>query len=71
MRALLDTDGILDLLLDRTEFADAAAAMWEANDLGRFEDYISAITPVNVYYIARKLKGADAARQAIVELLTA
>jgi predicted nucleic acid-binding protein len=71
MRALLDTDVILDLLLDRAGFADAAAALWEANKQGHFEGYISAITPVNVYYIARKLKGADTARQAIVELLTA
>ncbi|MEP7358094.1 MAG: hypothetical protein ABI847_12695, partial [Anaerolineales bacterium] len=35
--ALLDTDAILDLLPDRTGFADTAAALWEANKQGRFE----------------------------------
>ena len=43
MRALLDTDVILDLLLDRAGFADAAAALWEANEL---EDYRDATLPV-------------------------
>ena len=71
MRALLDTDVILDLLLDRAGFAEAAAALWEAGEQARLEGYISALTPVNVYYIARKLKGADTARQAVAELLAA
>jgi predicted nucleic acid-binding protein len=70
MRVLLDTDVILDLLLDRPGFADAAA-IWEANEQGRLDDYISAITPVNVFYIARKIKGAEKAHQAVIELLAA
>ena len=71
MRVLLDTDVVLDLLLDRPGFAEHAAAVWEANEQGRVEAYISAITPVNVFYIARKLKGAEKARQAVIELLAA
>lgn len=71
MRVLLDTDVILDLLLDRPGFADDAAAIWEANDYGRLDAYVSAITPVNVFYIARKIKGAEKARQAVAELLSA
>ena len=35
------------------------------------EGWISAITPVNVFYIARKLVGADLARQHVTDLLTA
>ena len=69
MRILLDTDVILDLLLDRAGFAEHAAALWEAHEQGRLDAYISAITPVNVFYIARKLKGAELARQAVIELL--
>lgn len=71
MRALLDTDVILDLLLDRPGFADSAAELWVADEQGRMDAYISAITPVNVFYIARKLKGAETARQAVGELLSA
>lgn len=70
MRVLLDTDVILDLLLDRPGFADDAAAIWEANEQGRLDAYISAITPVNVFYIARKIRDAERAKQAVIELLT-
>jgi predicted nucleic acid-binding protein len=71
MRVLFDTNVILDVLLDRPGFAEPAAALWRANEEGRLEGYISAMTPVNVFYIARKLKGAEIARQIAAELLTA
>ena len=71
MRVLLDTDVVLDLLLDRAGFADNAAAIWKANEQGQIDAYISAITPVNVFYIARKIKGTEKARQAVAELLAA
>jgi len=69
MRALIDTDVILDVLLARPEFVEAAAGIWKANHEGRFEGYIAAITPLNVFYIARKLKGQEIAQRAIMELL--
>jgi len=69
MRALLDTDVVLDILLDREPFAEAASALWQANQQGDFEGYILAITPINVFYIARKLKGAEIARRAVNEVL--
>ncbi len=70
-RVLLDTNVVLDFLLDRAPFADAAAALWQANADGRIEAYVSVITPVNVFYIARKLKGAVMARQLVESLLAA
>ncbi len=70
-RVLLDTNVVLDFLLDRAPFADAAAALWKANEQGRIEVYVSVITPVNIYYIARKLKGATAARRLVESLLAA
>ncbi|MBE7550781.1 MAG: PIN domain-containing protein [Anaerolineales bacterium] len=70
-RALLDTNVILDLFLDRPPFAAEAALLWQANEKGDFEAYISAITPVNRFYIARKFKGKATAQQAVVELLAA
>lgn len=69
MRVLLDTDVILDLLLDRAPFADAAAALWLAHEREQLNAYIAAITPINLFYIARKLRNEQAARQAVVELL--
>ena len=64
---LLDTDVILDLYLDREPFADAAAALWQAHEAGHITAYVSAITPINLFYVARKLKGFAIARQAVTE----
>jgi predicted nucleic acid-binding protein len=71
MRVLLDTNILLDLFLDRDPFADDAAALWQAHAEGRITGYVSAITPVNLYYIARRLRNRDVARQAVTELLAA
>ncbi len=69
IRVLLDTNVVLDFLLDREPFAEYAAAVWEANRRGEVVTYVSAITPVNVFYIARKLKGVEEARNVIEGLL--
>ena len=70
MRILLDTDVILDLFLDREPFAEDSATLWPAHENGQLVTYISAITPVNLFYIARKLKNRTIARQAVVDLLS-
>ncbi len=67
--ALLDTDVVLDLLLDREPFADAADALWEAHRRGQFTAFVSPITPVNVFYVTRKAKGTQAAQQAVADVL--
>lgn len=71
MRVLLDTDVVLDLYLDREPFAEQAEKIWQANERGVFAGYVAAITPVNLFYIARKLRGAATARQAVTALLAA
>lgn len=69
MRALLDTNVLLDLLLERPGFVDDAAAIWQAHVEGHFEGYISAITPVNLFYIARRLRTPATARYVVSEVL--
>ena len=69
MRVLLDTDIILDYLLAREPFAQPAAEIWNAAENREFEPFVSAITPVNLYYVARKLKGDAEARIAVQGLL--
>jgi len=68
-RALLDTNVVLDFMLARLPFADAAAQVIEAHRAGRFQAFISPITPVNVFYVARKL-GAEQARATLEQILT-
>lgn len=71
MRVLLDTNIILDLFLEREAFVDDAALLWKANETGHFTAYVSAITPVNLFYIGRKLKGREAAFRAVQEVVSA
>lgn len=71
MRVLFDTNIILDLLLDRAPFADEAALLWQATQDGRLDGYVSAITPVNLFYIARRLRDRETAFQAVNAVLAA
>jgi len=69
MRILLDTDVVLDFLLARQPFEQEARAIWIACAQGRVAGYISPITPVNVFYIARKSTGAAGDRQLVADML--
>jgi len=61
MRVLFDTDVVLDLVLDREPFVEAAAALFEMHERGRISVCISGITLVNVFYVTRKIKGNEGA----------
>ncbi|MGI8690088.1 MAG: PIN domain-containing protein [Thermomicrobiales bacterium] len=69
MRVLLDTDVILDFFLAREPFVVNATALLEATQRGDFDGYISASTPINVFYHARKFKGIAVARHVVTVLL--
>lgn len=71
MRVMLDTNIVLDHLLNRMPWADDATALWLANSVGDFDAFVSAITPVNVFYVARKAVGAVLARRITASLLDA
>lgn len=70
MRVLLDTDVVLDLVGDRQPFVVEASVLLLAHEQGQIEAFVSAITPVNVFYILRKQRGAVGARQAVDTVLT-
>ena len=65
MRVLLDTDVVLDVILAREPFAKDAVKLLDLAETGSFEAYISAITPLNIFYIARKAKAVRDPREAI------
>jgi predicted nucleic acid-binding protein len=69
MRVLFDNDVVLDLVLDREPFVEAAVALFELHEQGRIDGYISGITLINIFYVTRKNKGSARARQAVGELL--
>lgn len=56
MQVLLDTDVVLDVLLDRVSFAQDSRAIWNACAHNQLVGYINSITPINVFtYCVRLL----------------
>lgn len=68
MRVLLDTNVVLDLILEREPFVREAATLWELHQQNKLDAHISPITLVNVFYITRKIKDREIARRAVAKL---
>ena len=49
MNALIDTNVVLDVLLNRSPFVVDSAEVWRACDAGRFIGYITATTLTTIY----------------------
>lgn len=69
MRVLVDTNIILDDLLEREPFVRDAKALLQAIEDKQIQGYITATTLTDIFYIARKNKGIERARQDIFDLL--
>ena len=64
-RVLLDTNVILDVLLAREPWSTDAAALWKLCEDGVVTGTVVATAVTDIYYIARKIKDADVAKQAV------
>jgi predicted nucleic acid-binding protein len=69
MKILIDTNIVLDLLLEREPFATSAIALFEQIECGNLAGYITATTITNIFYIIRKTEGREVAIAAINRLL--
>ena len=65
MRALLDTNVLLDVLLGRAPWVTESAAVWHAHDVGRIVGYVTACAVADVFYIAHRLSDLETAHQAV------
>ena len=65
MRVLLDTNVVLDVLLDRAPFVGDARRLWELSDAGTFDAFIASFTLSTIHYVCRRHAGADAAGRAV------
>lgn len=54
MKALIDTNVILDVLCDRAPFAEDAQTVFKMCEVKRVEGFISALSVPNIIYIMRK-----------------
>lgn len=69
MKALLDTNIILDWVLRRQPFAKAAQSLMLAHANGKFQGFIAPITLINTFYVARKQVGVEKASQIVGDML--
>ena len=70
MKILLDTNIVIDVLMDRMPFADSAAELFSQVETGIVIGYLCGTTITTVYYLACKAVGAPRAQAEIKKLLT-
>ena len=72
MRVLIDTNIVLDFLLQREPFFQDADLLFQAIDAGQVVGYVTATTLTDIFYISRKhSRSVEQARQAVSATLTA
>jgi predicted nucleic acid-binding protein len=71
VRILVDTNIVLDFLLQREPFFQEAELLFQEIDSGRVVGYITATTLTDIFYIARRhTRSIERAREAVSDLLT-
>ncbi len=69
IRLLIDTNLILDVLLERAPFVDASATIWRAAERGEIKALLSAHAVTTIHYLIRKEHGDSLARRSVADLL--
>jgi predicted nucleic acid-binding protein len=62
LKLAFDTNVLLDVLLERAPFAEAARQLWAAVETGRVEGVIAAHALTTVWYLVAESKSAGSAR---------
>lgn len=61
MNVFLDTNILMDVLLDRQPFVAESEQVWFLADRGKIRGLVSALSFPNIHYIVRKVRDAEAA----------
>ena len=69
MKVLLDTNIVLDLLMDRMPFSEYAVVLFSKVEQGTIIGYLCGSTITTVYYLVAKTVGATRAQEEIRKLL--
>lgn len=67
-KVFLDTDVILDFLLDRHDFSEASVFLLTLGDMGKISLYSSGLVFSNCYYVLRKISSHSKAIDALQSL---
>lgn len=70
MKAILDTNIVLDVLLNRRPFAEPAAAVFGLAEQSRFSGMLCATTVTTVHYLLSQTFANGEARQLLSKLLS-
>ena len=70
MKVLVDSNIVLDILLNNTAFYFNSIAVFVYAEQKRFAAYVSASAVTDIYYISRKKLGKEAALKAINKLFS-
>ena len=70
MKVLFDTNIVLDVLMDRLPYSDAAVEMFSRVEDGAVIGYLCGTTITTVFYLAAKTVGAARAQEEIKKLLS-
>ena len=70
MKILFDTNIVLDVLMDRLPYSDAAVELFSKVEDGTIIGYLSGTTITTVFYLASKTVGAARAQEEIKKLLS-
>ena len=68
MKILIDTNVILDVLCDRTDFVESSSKIWKLCEVEKIDGYISALSILNIVYILRKELTPEKTQQIIEQL---
>lgn len=69
MKVLIDTNIILDVLCNRSEFVEDSSRVWKYCEVNQIEGYISALSVPNIVYILRKELTSQKTQQLIQQIL--
>lgn len=70
MKILFDTNIVLDVLMDRMPYSDAATVLFSKVEDGSVMGYLCGTTITTVYYLAAKTIGTARAREEIKNMLS-
>jgi predicted nucleic acid-binding protein len=70
LKAVFDTNVVLDVLLEREPFLTRSAAILSQAEAGRIEGYLAATTFITLEYLAAKRLGRKGALDQLKQLLT-
>lgn len=68
MRVLIDTNVILDVLIDRKEFSASAQKVFKLCEVKKIDGFISALSVPNIVYIMRKELDNDKIKSIVKKL---